>query len=109
MFEPISFSECKNLTDDTCVVFMGVLFEYTEDELESVDDFFHQIGLIDKYSHVRDLRRIEDNVLGDEGRTDVVICFDSCNPNPMARLRYGKDIKWVSDFVVNYENDYFSE
>ena len=105
-FQPISFRECKNLSDSVCVVMLGIIFNNTEDEIKQVDEFFHDINLIPDTSHVTDLRTISGNVRGKEGRTDAVIMFDSCTPNPMARLRYGRDIKWVSDFVVNFKNDY---
>lgn len=108
MFKTIDFNDLHDVNDSEGIVMTGVLFEYIEEELDQVTGFFHEIGLIPSESKVTDLRRITENVLGDEGRVDVLICFTPCSPNPMARLRYGSDLKWVSDFVVNFADDYIT-
>jgi len=108
MFEPIHFSELHDCDDSSTLVILGTLFHYNQSDIEEVEDFFHEEKLIPADAHVTDLRHIEGNVLGEEGRSDVLICFTPCNVNPMVRLRLSESmgIKWTSDFVDNYKDDY---
>lgn len=55
---------------------------------------------------------LSDNVLGSEGRTDLVLMFDPENkPNigklAMWRIRFGS-VMWTDDFIDNYRKEYGS-
>lgn len=63
-----------------------------------------------KFSHGKNLigcRRITGNILGDEGRWDYLLEFDTPTMpfNALARLRFS-DIKWTSDFIDIFAKDY---
>lgn len=105
----IKFSQLRDYNDSNSIVFMAVIFESSED-IQNLDQFFHEINLIPKDKHVIDIHFISDNVLGSDGRSDYLIEFDrdDLSINPMARLMYGEDIKWTSDFISNHKNDYIS-
>ncbi|WQJ53496.1 MAG: hypothetical protein [Wendovervirus sonii] len=106
MFEPIEFSQLANFTDGNSIVMLSVLFNEQKEEIDQVDEWFHEIKLIPADSHVTDLRHIVENVLGEDGRSDYLICFSNCVPSPLVRLKYGHDLKWTSDFMDNYREDY---
>jgi len=56
---------------------------------------------------------IKGNILGDEGRADLLLTFNiesepAVGRLAMWRLRFG-DVSWLEDFVVNYRKDYNTE
>lgn len=106
----ITFAELKNFSDSNSSVMTGITPDCTA---EQVDEFFHETGFLNEKQHVVDLYHLSDNVLGDEGRSDILVVHegDGMPGNPMARLRMnsgGFHLKWTSDFIDNYAKDYIS-
>lgn len=118
MNKNISFSElCTGLENGTyndCnnPVWMGVLLEDTDDNTtdnfikHQVTDFFRKVELISATDSVVGFKQITGNVLGKNGRTDVMLEISGKGiDNPIARLLV-PDLKWASDFVVNHADEY---
>lgn len=110
----ISFTDLKNGNFDfeqdknSCVI-MGLSVQ-APDMKELQDDateFFQSTGFVTNDAYVVRMLRVTGNVKGDNGRWDWVVIFDK-DPefNCVARL-HTPDTKWICDFVVNYEEDYF--
>ncbi len=105
----IKFSDLRNYTENNSVVLTGITPDTTASE---VDEFFHETGFFDETQKVTEVCHLSDNVLGEDGRSDLLIVFsgDKCG-NPMVRLKLnmsGLGIKWTSDFIDNYAKDYIS-
>ena len=108
--DSIHFKELEELdkfNDRNSAVLLGMEFEEGDDFSELNDFLVNKIGF-SKGKNLIGVHRILDNVRGDDGRHDWLLEFDNedVSFNCMARLRYGRDLKWTSDFVVNYEDDY---
>lgn len=106
-FEDLMTSD--KFDNSNSAVIVATIFDDNED-WEAVNDFLaNQLGF-SKGKNLIGVRRITDNVLGDEGRTDNLLVFDNEDVpfNFMARLRF-PDIKWTSDFIDNYKKDYIEE
>jgi len=105
----IKFREIEKFNDSNSLIFMAVKFTGDETYQQLTNFFSNELG-ISKGKNVIGVYHLSDNVYGDQGRSDYLIEFD--NPeiqfNPMQRLTYGKDIKWTSDFITNFEKDYKS-
>ena len=104
--EPIHFSEIKSNGHNAVII--GITFPEDMDWSE-LDDFLmnmEQLGFCDK--PLTGVRRILDNVLGDEGRTDWLLEWDEgVNFNVLRRLQW-PPLKWTEDFLDNYGKDYNS-
>lgn len=74
--------------------------------IEQMNETFTEDGLLQEGSKVVDVEKIEGNVLGENGRTDVLIHLDKFAVNPMVRIAKWRDVKWLEDFIVNYAGDY---
>lgn len=108
IFSTIHFSELSKFNDSNSLVATGLILE--ESDLENVNLFLEcEIGLT-KNKKLIGAYRILDNVLGNEGRTDWLLVFDNenVNFNYIARLQVGSWIKWTSDFIDNFAEDYAS-
>ena len=102
----ITFAELKNFNDSNSSVMVGVTPNCTPEE---VDDFFHEIEFYNDDQHCIELYHLSDNVRGSEGRSDILVAHSGGAPgNPMARLRLSSMLKWTSDFIDNYAEDYIS-
>ena len=102
----ITFAKLKNFNDSNSSVIVGVTPDCT---VEEVDDFFHETGFYNDDQHCVELYHLSDNVLGREGRSDILVVHSGGAPgNPMARLRLSNMLKWTSDFIDNYAKDYKS-
>lgn len=103
---PIAFEELFGKNDSETAVMIAVKFPEDQDWNEVQEFLSEEIGF-SKGKNLIGCRRILGNILGDEGRSDYLLEFDnpSTQFNPIARLRF-PDIKWTSDFVVNYAKDY---
>ena len=110
----ISFTDLKNGSFDfeqdknSCVI-MGLSIKAPDmEELQNdATEFFQSTGFVTNDAYVVRMLRVTGNVKGDDGRWDWVVIFDK-DPefNCVARL-HTPDTKWICDFVVNYEKDYF--
>ena len=108
MFSPIHFRDiAANYNDRNSLVMLGVIFDYNEYELRDVDNTLHYMGVLPEYARLTDLRKVDGNVKGSRGRSDVLLCFDECEPNAMAIDRFNRDIKPTSRFLTLYKKDYF--
>lgn len=109
-FSPIKFSDLRKYDDSNSIMFLSIIFP-EDQNIADVQSFLDtDLNLIPKDKHVIGWHKLSDNVLGDDGRSDYLIEFDrpDLSINPMARLMYGRDIKWTSDFIDNYKQDYIS-
>lgn len=109
IMKEITFAELKNFSDGNSSVMLGITPDCTP---EQVDEFFHETGFYNEDQHCVDLYHLSDNVLGSEGRSDILVVHSGGMPgNPLARLRMcggGFALKWTSDFIDNYAKDYKS-
>lgn len=76
--------------------------------ISEMDKWLHREKLIKEDKNVEDVKFLDGNVRGEEGRKDYLIAFDSgiSETDPMVRLRMANDFKWTSEFIVNYADDY---
>ena len=104
--ESIPFSEVRGLKDVETMVWTGLLLKKAE--LPEVEAFLKEKGLLSAGTLV-DAKNISGNVDEDKDhRIDVVLFFkDAVFGNPVVRL-FMDGLKWTSDFVVNFRDDYVS-
>ena len=104
----ITFAELSQYNDNNAIIMTGLLLE--DNEVQDVNTFFHECGLISEDKEVIGAAHLSDNVLGSDGRSDIVILLsDTGTINPMVRLQLrmgGMNVMWVSDFMDNYSQDY---
>ena len=105
--DSISFGELSKFNDSNSAVLVAMTLEKDDDITNLNNLLSNEIGF-SKGKNLIGVHRITGNVLGDDGRTDWLLEFDNedVDFNPIARLRCGRYIKWTSDFVVNYKDDY---
>ena len=105
----IHFAELCNLNDNNSIVLSGITVD-SMDSIEEVDNFFHNANLFSKDKHITEISRVTDNVLGEEGRSDLLLHLtEEGEINPLVRLgmrQSGLGVMWTSDFVSNYASDY---
>ena len=71
-------------------------------------DWFREIGLIEQDAEITNVQHIAGNVKGDEGRYDIMLTISGKGIiNPIVRLQVD-GLKWLSDFVDNYREDYIA-
>lgn len=109
---PISFEELRAkqseniINDSNSAVMIAVKFPKNQDWNEVQEFLANELGF-SKGKTLIGCRKITGNVLGKRGRSDYLLEFD--NPtmpfNALARLRFS-DIKWTTDFIVNFGKDY---
>lgn len=111
----IHFSQLAELNDQTHVAFTGLKIADTSEQginnLKAVvNASLEEMGVFKDGVAVSNILRITGNVLGDEGRHDYVFELTNgsiANISPFARIREMPDLKWLDDFIVNYEKDYY--
>jgi len=107
----IHFAEVRNFDDNNAIVITGITVDGM-DSIDAIDNFFHETGLFDANKHVTGVSRILDNVLGDQGRTDLLFHLTiEGSINPMVRLKMrmrGFGVMWTNDFIDNYSKDYYN-
>lgn len=101
----IQFCDLADYNDSNSCVVVALLFD--DSQVEDFDKFLSEELGFSKGKHIIGYHHLSDNVLGDEGRSDYLFEFDHPEIpfNPIARLRF-PDIKWTSDFIDNYRQDY---
>lgn len=112
----IKFSELSNYNDWNSIVMMGV-YPLDESDTNDVCEFFENDLKLFEDSKVIEIKRIvsdENPVINNNpdeyNRVDWLIVFDKEDmPNAIARLNYSSWIKWTSDFMENYKEDYTNE
>lgn len=104
----IKFSELQEFNDSNSLVLISTTFSDGFDFSE-VNDFLSDELRFSTGKNLIGVHFIEDNVEGDEGRKDWLLEFDheEVQFNPLARLMF-PDLKWTSDFIYIYKNDYIS-
>ena len=102
----IQFGELKKFNDSNSAVLMATTFP-DEFDFKELDDFLSNKLEFSTGKNLIGIYRITGNWLGDEGRTDWLMEFDNEDKqfNCMARLMF-PDIKWTSDFIDNYAEDF---
>jgi len=106
----IRFSELENYNDTESFVWLGLIMPTNDAEIKStyneITEWLLAEGFI-KNGKVIDIKQITGNVLGKKGRIDqLVILSNGCSGlHPIKRLQT-QDMKWTSDFIVNYAKDY---
>ena len=99
-------------TENACgVVIVALAFDPTKkgELIDQMNEIFTEDGLLENGAKVIDVEKIEGNLLGDEGRTDVYIRLDKFEVSPMVRISKWQDVKWIEDFVTNCASDYVEE
>ena len=106
----IAFAELENYNDSNSFVWLAMLLPTTEAEIkatcEEITEWLLEKGFISKGS-VIDLKNISGNIAGAGGRNDVLVILskDCGGLAPLKRLQTD-DMKWTSDFIINYASDY---
>lgn len=102
----IHFRELKNYNDSNSCVILNLLMN-NQNDVTILEKWLTDAGF-SKGKSIIGYHHIEGNVLGYAGRSDYLIEFDhpEIDFNPFARLRMARDVKWTSDFIVNYGCDY---
>lgn len=90
------------------VVIIALKFEPEKkaELIAQMNEIFTEDGLLQDGAKVVDIEKIEGNILGDEGRTDVLIHLDKFAVNPVVRIMKWRDVKWLEDYIENYRSDY---
>lgn len=107
MAKLIKFREvCESTNDSTTVVLTSLIMK--DEDIEPMNAWFHEIGFIPEGKNLVDWKKIDGNVRGDEGRSDILLIFDrpDLQFSPIVRLQLGYELKWTSDFVTNFARDY---
>ena len=96
--------------DADALVLVATLMPKTDAEVQKMIDDINtfatrEIGFFRNDTKVVSIEKIEGNVLGEEGRSDLYLKMNKFDVNPIARLKF-PDFKWVSDFIDNYVEDY---
>ena len=103
----MKFSDLPTL-DAPTVVLTGLAFDESGKNalIEDMNTFFtEELKFLQNGSKIVNIEKIEGNILGDKGRTDVLLTLDKFDVNPISRLRF-PDLKWTSDFIKNFRGDY---
>lgn len=108
MNKEIRFCELVNYNDSNSLVWTSLIMR--DEDIQDMNDWFHEIKLIPNGKSLRDWKHVSDNVLENNGRSDILLIFDhpELAINPMVRLRLGSEVKWTSDFISNFKSDYKS-
>lgn len=113
----IHFSQLAELNSQTHVAFIGLSLDDTSERginaLKAlVNASLEEKGVFKDGVAVSNILFIEGNRLGEKGRHDFVFELTNgtiANICPFQRIRCMPDLKWLDDFIVNYEKDYFLE
>ena len=103
--------EFHNLDRDAdALILVATKLPETEDEVKElisqINDFAtNELGFFRNDTKVVSIEKVEGNILGEEGRSDLYLKMNKFDVNPIARLGF-PDFKWVSDFIDNYAEDY---
>lgn len=103
----ISFKDVAKLSDSYTVVLALALTEEEYDEaLKDMNEVFGEKHKLIT-GKITSLKRIDGNVLGDEGRHDYLMTYSKGNEiNPLLIMASRDDIMFVSDFVRIYGEDF---
>ena len=107
----IKFAELANYNDSNSLIIAGVDVDGLT--IEEIDEVMHKNwGLLPENKHVIGMAHLSDNVLGEDGRSDILFELSGeGTANPMVRLMLrsrGLGVMWTSDFIDNYAKDYLS-
>lgn len=109
----ISFTEVHSVDDSRALVGMALMMPDEESEFQNqlkvINEDLRESKLIGPDDEVVNVLKILGcTKLLDDGstRVDQLLVFnEGCRINPIVRINYGF-LKWASDFVVNYAEDY---
>ena len=103
----ITFGELNKFNDSNSAVLLGVDFE-SEDDYAKLNDWLANETGFSKGKNLIGVHRITGNVNGDDGRHDWLLEFDNedIHFNYLVRLQFATSLKWTSDFIYNYKEDY---
>ncbi len=104
----VHFSELSQFNDSNSAVLIATTFPEGFD-FRKVDEFLSEELGFSKGKNLIGVHFIEGNVKGADGRQDWLLEFDheEIQFNYIARLKF-PDLKWTSDFIYNYQKDYFA-
>ena len=107
----IKFAELDNYNDSNSLIIAGIDVDGLT--IEEIDEVMHKNwGLLPENKHVTGMAHLSDNVLGEDGRSDILFELSGeGTANPMVRLMLrsrGLGVMWTSDFIDNYGKDYLS-
>lgn len=99
----VPFLELRNYTDSNSFVWAGLTFE--PDAKDEIEAWLKEIKFMPADAQILTMRKIDGNVKGDDGRTDVLFTTTETQFSPLKRLLVD-GLKWTSDFIDNYGSDY---
>ena len=97
--DTIPFSEIKA---KNTLVMMGMTA--TKENIPHITNYLKGNGFL-KSGTVINAQDITGNVLGTEGRNDILLTLENPEYNYPKRLLF-EEVKWTEDFVTNYAEDY---
>lgn len=102
--EIVTFKDLYKISDNHLIMMGLSLSEKKYDEtLIEINDFFHEMNIINNDGNLIQIRKISGNLTR---RHDFVFDFSpNTTISPVGRLLMS-DLKWPSDFVYNFFNDY---
>lgn len=100
----IPFAELKNFNDSNSFVWTNL--EYNPNDLPAIEKWLKEEKFLPEKASLKSMKLISGNVLGTEGRTDVLFeTTEETTFHPIVRLQI-EGLKWTSDFIPNYGKDY---
>lgn len=103
----IEFKHLRFINDSHLII-TGLLINPDDHEstVKTISDDFINEGIISE-GKLLEMIFIENNVEGENGRKDwLAVTSPGTKINPIRRLGFGF-VKWPSDFIVNYSDDYY--
>lgn len=85
---------------------VALRMEEPEKLISQAQEYFTNIGFLKNGAEILKVERIEGNVLGENGRSDILFTLNKFDVDPIVRITKYPDAKWIGDFVHNYASDY---
>ena len=104
----MNYQDLKELDASKYLVVTGIIVDDVKETITQMNEHFAESGLFQNDCKVTDLVFIEGNVLGSEGRSDWLIALSgtTADVHPIKRITEWSFVKWLGDFIANYEDDY---
>lgn len=103
MNQDVPFHTLSVYNDSNSFVWTSLAFNPAEQG--DIEVWLKNLGFLPASAKIIDMRKISGNILGDDGRTDVLFITEPTAFQPLARLQI-EGLKWTSDFIQNYRNDF---
>lgn len=97
------FNELHELNDSNSFIWTALTFD--PKDKGPIEEWMKEIGFMPKEATILTMGKLEGNIKGDKGRSDVVFVTTPTAFHPIKRLSID-GLKWTSDFIDNYGPDY---